>query len=193
MWLINTHNGVKEKGVNPIDINDYPAIKKHLDQYLLQLEKRLDKGDTIYNLRNCAYIEDFSKQKLVWKRIGSILRFSLDETGCISLDSTCFAVGKSIKYLTAFFNSNVGNYILKDSPKTGTGDLLISVQAFDNITIPKIDSVLEEKIDALIDEIKRLDNEKEILKIGKHLDQMFYDLYDFNSDELAELKNINLS
>ncbi len=193
LWLINSHNGVKEKDVNPININDYPAIKKHLDQYLLQLEKRLDKGDTIYNLRNCAYIEDFSKQKLVWKRIGSILRFSLDETGCISLDSTCFAVGESIKYLTAFFNSKVGNYVLKDSPKTGTGDLLISVQAFDNIAIPKIGNVLEEKINALIDEIKRLDNEKEILKIEKHLDQIFYDLYDFNPDELAELKNFKFS
>ncbi len=70
---------------------------------------------------------------------------------------------------------------------------MISVQAFDNITIPRIDDVLERKIETLIDEIKRLDNEKEVLKIEKHLDQIFYELYDFNSDELTELKNYNLS
>ncbi|MCK0205259.1 type II restriction endonuclease, partial [Ornithobacterium rhinotracheale] len=40
LWLINTHNGIKEKGIKPINIDDYPAIKKHLDQYWTRLEKR---------------------------------------------------------------------------------------------------------------------------------------------------------
>jgi methylase of polypeptide subunit release factors len=59
LWLINTHNGIKEKGIKPINIEDYPAIKKHLDKYYPKLEKRADKGDTPYNLRHCAYMEDF--------------------------------------------------------------------------------------------------------------------------------------
>ncbi|MGQ3648874.1 hypothetical protein [Ornithobacterium rhinotracheale] len=57
LWLINTHNGIKEKGIKPINIDDYPAIKKHLDQYWTRLEKRADQGVTPYNLRNCAYME----------------------------------------------------------------------------------------------------------------------------------------
>ena len=32
LWLINTHNGVKEKGVKPINIDDYPALKEHLNK-----------------------------------------------------------------------------------------------------------------------------------------------------------------
>ena len=43
LWLINTHNGIKEKGIKPINIEHYPAIKKHLDQFYAQLEKRADK------------------------------------------------------------------------------------------------------------------------------------------------------
>ncbi len=195
VYLITTFPSLK------IDIDKYPSVKQHLLSFgydrLKQTgdigARKKSNNKWFETQDSIGYWEDFSKQKLVWKRIGSILRFSLDETGCISLDSTCFAVGESIKYLTAFFNSKVGNYVLKDSPKTGTGDLLISVQAFDNIAIPKIGNVLEEKINALIDEIKRLDNEKEILKIEKHLDQIFYDLYDFNPDELAELKNFKFS
>ena len=54
LWLINTHNGVKEKGIKPIDVMNYPAVKKHLSQFYKVLEKRADKGDTPYNLRNCA-------------------------------------------------------------------------------------------------------------------------------------------
>lgn len=56
LWLINTHNGIK--GIKPrIDINDYPAVKAHLDQYWDKISKRADKGDTPYNLRNCAYLD----------------------------------------------------------------------------------------------------------------------------------------
>jgi len=55
LWLINTHNGVKEKGIKPI--NNYPAIKNHLDKFYPELEKRQDKGETPYSLRNCAYID----------------------------------------------------------------------------------------------------------------------------------------
>src|SRR5690606_6989058 len=99
LWLINTHNGIKEKGILPVNIDEYPAIKKHLKVYDNQLLKRTDKGDTLYNLRNCAYMEDFNRQKIVWKRVGSILRFSYDETGVFALDSTCFATGKSAKFL----------------------------------------------------------------------------------------------
>lgn len=57
LWLINTHNGIKEKGIKPINIEDYPAVKAHLDKFYPDLEKRADKGVTPYNLRNCAYIE----------------------------------------------------------------------------------------------------------------------------------------
>ena len=69
-WLINTHNGIKEKNIPPIDVKKYPAIKAHLDKFYNNLVKRQDKGDTPYNLRNCAYTEDFNKQKIVWKRVG---------------------------------------------------------------------------------------------------------------------------
>src|SRR5690606_7827281 len=137
LWLINIHNGIKEKNINRIDIEDYPSIKKHLDQYYTQLEKRYDKGDTPYNLRNCAYMEDFYSQKIVWKRVGSILRFSFDDKGAFALDSTCFATGGIyIKYLVMILNSKFGKYLMKDSPKTGTGDLLISVQAIEPLQIP---------------------------------------------------------
>ena len=68
LWLINTHNGVKGK-IERIHIEDYPAVKAHLDLYWDKISKRADKGDTPYNLRNCAYLEDFSKPKIVWAEL----------------------------------------------------------------------------------------------------------------------------
>ena len=78
LWIINTHNGIK--GVKPrIDINEYPAVKAHLDQYWDKISKRADKGDTPYNLRNCAYLDDFFKPKVMWKIIGCNINFSFND------------------------------------------------------------------------------------------------------------------
>ncbi len=51
LYVINPHNGNKGKGIPRVDINEYPAIKEHLDIYYEKLEKRYDKGETPYNLR----------------------------------------------------------------------------------------------------------------------------------------------
>ncbi len=61
LWLINTHNGVKEQ-IPRINIEDYPAIKAHLDMFWEKIKKRADKGDTPYNLRNCAYLDTHFQQ-----------------------------------------------------------------------------------------------------------------------------------
>ena len=68
LWLINTHNGVKGK-LSPIDINDYPSVKQYLDLHWEKIKKREDKGITPYNLRNCAYMDDFNKPKIVYAEL----------------------------------------------------------------------------------------------------------------------------
>lgn len=76
LWLINTHNGIRGK-IPPVDINDYPAIKQHLDHYWDKISKRDDRGVTPYNLRNCAYLDDFFKPKLFYADITQELNFAL--------------------------------------------------------------------------------------------------------------------
>ena len=134
------------------DIEQYPAVK----QYLLSFGKeRLEQTGKTYSVNgekvkarkktnnkwfetqdSISYWEDFMRPKIIWKRIGSILRFSYDTSGKLGLDSTCFAIGQHMAYLCCILNSLMGHYMLKDSPKTGTGDLLVSVQAIEPILIP---------------------------------------------------------
>ena len=178
LWLINTHNGVKGKKPR-IDVEKFPAVKKHLQQYWKEISKRADKGETPYNLRNCAYLEDFYKPKIVWKRVGSILRFSFDNTGIMALDSTCFATGEHIEFLVAFLNSRMGHYLLKDSPKTGTGDLLISVQAIEPLKVPVPSEKQEKSIKQIMFEIMNGNKQKE-----KDLNKFIYDLFKLSPDEV---------
>ena len=184
LWLINTHNGIKGR-IPRIDINDYPAVKAHLDQYWDKISKRADKGDTPYNLRNCAYMEDFDKPKIMWKRIGSILRFCYNENGALGLDSTCFATGNNIEYICCILNSSMGHYLLKDSPKTGTGDLLISVQAIDPIRVPYISAKLCDKFRALLAKICNTSS----IELYEEIDKEIFLLYKLDSEECEYILN----
>ena len=119
LWLINTHNGTKE-GLERIHIEDYPSVKEHLDNYWLSIEKRADKGETPYNLRNCAYLDEFSKPKIVWaelSRTGNSFAYSAD--GAMVLN-TCYILSfndnerheKELNTLLGFLNSKVALFYL---------------------------------------------------------------------------------
>ena len=85
LWLINTHNGVKGR-IPRIRIEDYPAVKAHLDQFWDKIKDRADQGDTPYNLRNCAYLEEFFKPKICWASVGQT-SYSLIPPGYLLLDT----------------------------------------------------------------------------------------------------------
>lgn len=129
-------------------------------------------------------MEDFSKPKIIWKRIGSILRFSFDNIGHFGLDSTCFATGENIEFICCVLNSPMGHYLLKDAPKTGTGDLLVSVQAIEPIQIPQVGLETNSEFKKLLESLIKTDspsNEKEISrKVLK--------LYDLSLDEQSYIE-----
>ena len=113
LWLINTHNGIRGK-LERVHIEDNPAIKAHLDQYWDKISKRADKGDTPYNLRNCAYLEDFSKPKIMYPNMTKYIPFYFDEKNFLQNDKSFMITGKHIAYLTAFLNSSIFKFCFLD-------------------------------------------------------------------------------
>ena len=141
LYLINTHNGIKETGIEPIRIDDYPAIKKHLDQFYEKLAKRIDKGVTPYNLRNCDYIKEFSKPKIMYPNMTKYLPFIYDETGYFGNDKTFIITSQddsfSLKILVAIFNSKLAKlWIRRHCPELGEDRREIRKVYFENFPIP---------------------------------------------------------
>ena len=156
LYLINTHNGVKEKGIKRIHIEDYPAVKAHLDLYYPQLEKRADQGDTPYNLRNCAYIEDFSKQKIMYPNMTKFMPFLLDNTGFFINDKGFIITGDHLSYLIAFFNSNIFKICYRDSfPELQGGTRELRKIFFEQVKIPNILHIISEDFDILVDDMQK--------------------------------------
>ncbi len=191
LYLITTFPSLK------LDIELYPAVKQHLISFGYdRLKQTGDLGarkktnnQWFETQDSISYWEDFSKQKIVWKRVGSLLRFSFDETGCFALDSTCFATGKHLKYLVAILNSSIGKYLLKDSPQTGTGDLLISVQAIEPLKIPLPDAEDLIKFDQLIDQILLECSLENILLLEQEIETLINNKFKFNKEEAKYIKN----
>ena len=136
------------------DIEKYPAVKKYLLGFGIERLEQTGKSHIVNGEKikarkktnnkwfetqdSISYWEDFSKPKILWKRVGSILRFCYNDNEALGLDSTCFAIGNNIEFVCCVLNTPMGHYLLKDAPKTGTGDLLISVQAVEPIKLPSV-------------------------------------------------------
>ncbi len=118
-WIINVHNGMKEQGIPPVNIDEYPSIKLYLDTFWDDLSKRSDKGFTPYNLRNCAYMDDFSKPKIVWAelaRTGNAFTYE-DKQYMVANTGYIFVVNGTnnsdiYKYLLGILNSKLMLYYM---------------------------------------------------------------------------------
>ena len=143
LWLINTHNGVKGRFPR-IDIKDYPAIKQWLDKGgeayngkiyhgYKDIEKRADKGDTPYNLRNCAYLEDFKQPKLLYREISTSMDAVYVNSDMFINNKAYLITGKKTKYLSIFFNSQFFTKIFLSAANTTGGkgpDFLLPLRIF---------------------------------------------------------------
>lgn len=140
-YLINPHNGVPKRSIEPIKIEDFPAIKRHLDQYLPQLIKRGDKGVTPYNLRACDYIEEFSKPKILYCEITAFFPFVYDTEGLMCNNKIFFITANddsvNLKFITAILNSRLCKlWIWYNCPELQGGTREIRKVYFENFRIP---------------------------------------------------------
>ena len=177
------------------NIEDYQAIKSYLlsfgmerleqtgKEYFINGEKvkarKKTKNKWFETQDSISYWDDFLKPKIIWKRVGSILRFSYDNQGFFGLDSTCFATGNEIAFICCLLNSSMGHYLLNGAPRTGTGDLLISVQAVEPIKIPPISPTINNTCKVLIDKaIRNLDT-----SVEDEIDDLVFSLYGLTDEE----------
>lgn len=147
LWLINTHNGIKGKK-DRIHIEDYPAVKAHLDQYWDKISTRADKGDTPYNLRNCAYMDDFFKPKIVYPETTQGAYFAIDNDSHM-VDKTCFImITEYPLYLQSILSSRLYEFAYKrvfSSIELGESAYQYNKHAL--IKLPVIPTSIDQKYD----------------------------------------------
>ncbi|EAJ3901716.1 Eco57I restriction-modification methylase domain-containing protein [Campylobacter jejuni] len=202
LWVINTHNGYKSKNgekVEAINIEHYPSLKKHFDEFYPQLEKRSDKGLTPYNLRNCAYIEEFEKEKIVWNPVSGEYLFSYIKEH-IFFNNSLFMMTLdvfSLKYILAFMNSNCYKWLI--TLKTNliqTGSYAYGAKdKIERLPIPKINSKNEKLANELINlvdeilKVKEQDKNANTQELENKTNSLVYKLYNLTEEEIKIIEN----
>ena len=179
LWLINTHNGIKGK-IPRIDINDYPAIKAHLDQFWDKIKTRADQGAPPYNLRNCAYSDDFSQPKIMYPNMTKFIPFYYDEKGFYQNDKSFMITGNHLAYLTAFLNSSLFKFCFLDNfPELQGGTRELRKIFFDKIPVLNVSDDVNDEFKVLVNEIQTKYSKEKAIAI----DNMLFDLYDLTKAE----------
>ncbi|EDJ6376025.1 Eco57I restriction-modification methylase domain-containing protein [Campylobacter jejuni] len=196
LWVINTHNGYKNQNgekVEAINIENYPSLKKHFDEFYPQLEKRADKGLTPYNLRNCAYIEEFEKEKIVYPCI-------MAKEPCFSYETSfAFAMAPAniitsnsdiLKYILAFLNSDFIYLMLRKFYMGGGIEGELKTNNLEKLPIPKINSKNQKLADELINLVDKILKAKEQDKnantqeLENKINSLVYKLYNLTEEEI---------
>ncbi|PUD42969.1 class I SAM-dependent DNA methyltransferase [Helicobacter pylori] len=206
LWVINTHNGYTssfKSKIPPIDIEKYPATKAHLDAHYDTIATRSDQGDTPYNLRNCAYLEDFEKEKIVYGEIVQEPRFYLDngecELGGFYAEATSFILtGEHLRYLLGMLHSKLITFAFKTfyaGGGLGESGYRYKKAFIERLPIPKITTKNQELADKITDcaeqilALKAKDPKANTQRLEKEIDALVYQLYHLTDEEIKIIEN----
>ena len=178
LWLINTHNGIKGE-LDRVHIEDYPAIRQHIEQYWDRVEKRADQGDTPYNLRNCAYLDEFSKPKIVWIELSDESKFALCND-LIPLNTVFFLTGENLHHILGLLNSRLIHWYFTHCLGTSSGAGTNRWLKYTIENLPLVSYVTDE-LSALIRQ--RLSNSSCVKQLELQIDQYICELYGLSQEE----------
>lgn len=93
-----------------------------------------------------------------------------------------------IKYICALLNSKlIYHYLWENSPKTGTGDVITSVQAIEPIPLPQLSIEDQQPFKELVDKIleaKKADPKADTGALEAEIDRLVYQLYELTEEEI---------
>ncbi|EAJ5967311.1 class I SAM-dependent DNA methyltransferase [Campylobacter coli] len=197
LWVIGTFPSLK------LDIEQYPALKQYLSQFLPRIEQSGEKGcrkktsnKWFETQDNIAYYEEFEKEKIVYPNMNKEFIAFFDNEFFL-LNQKCFILShqsnnkKELLYLTALLNSNVNFYYFKQiGAKLGASGYEMSKIFVEKLPIPKINSKNQKIADELInlaDEIlkaKEQDKNANIQELENKINSIVYKLYNLTEEEI---------
>ncbi|EOH4170249.1 class I SAM-dependent DNA methyltransferase [Campylobacter jejuni] len=192
LWVIGTFPSLK------LDIEQYPALKQYLSQFLPRIEQSGEKGcrkktsnKWFETQDNIAYYEEFEKEKIVWAEMTKEACFVYDNSNFFTNQTCYFFTHCDYKYLLAILNSRLIVYYMQYiSSHLGQGAFRWIRQYIEKLPIPKINSKNEKLADELInlvDEIlkaKEQDKNANTQELENKINSLVYKLYNLTEEEI---------
>ena len=179
-WVIYTKSSFK----NREEMNKYPNIKKHLDQFTSVItsdnrpyglhrarEERFFKGEKIISIRKCAEPT-----------------FTYTDFNCY-VSATFYVIKTNRinqKYLTSLLNSKLIAFWLKHKGKMQGNNYQIDKEPLLNIPIIKPSNSAQQPLIKIVDKIlAKKEKEEDTTELEREIDQMVYEFYGLIEEEMA--------
>jgi adenine-specific DNA-methyltransferase len=174
-------------------MNDaFPEIFNHLEPFKNRGQKRFDKGEYWWELRNCAYYDLFDKPKIIFPNLQNSNKFAFDGSG-VYLNAPAVFLPSNDMALLAVLNSKVVWHFLKSVCVIRSGGYIeVKPQYFEQIPIPNIDASIQNNLTVLADKAiqeKTNNQQADITEIENQIDQLVYQLYELTEEEIAIIES----
>ena len=187
-WIIYTNSHFKNTHL----MNDYPNIKKHLDQF----KKIITSDNKPYGLHRARKEHFFKGEKIITIRKCTVPTFSY-----VSFDSyvsaTFYVIKTSrmdMKYLTGILNSKLVTFWLRHKGKMQGSNYQIDKEPLLAIPLINPSGMAQKPLIYLVDKIlivtkgkdylKNSEKQNQVREYEKQIDHLVYKLYDLTSEEI---------
>jgi len=189
LWLINSHNGVKEQGIPYIDVpKDYHAIYRHLQKFETKAKKREDQGNHWTNLRDCAYLDEFEKPKIVWGNLNTVPSYALDCQNSIIIAPANLLTSneEDLDFIYAILNSKLMAFVFQFIAYSREGNFFEFKKIFvEKLPFKRVDKQVELYFNKLVKSILSYKSSgKKSDWVELQLDLLVYKLYNMDYSEI---------
>jgi type I restriction-modification system DNA methylase subunit len=184
VFLIAAKNGVNVR-------RDYRAIYEHLRSFGKTFQTRGAQGENWWNLRACAFYDDFELDKIAWIELTEKARFTVCQSGIWCLNSAYFMLpprGYSTNYLLGILNSRVVNFYFRLIAQTSGMGVPRWINLYvAQFPIPNADSGARKELESWVERIlsaKKRDADANTTAWEGEIDRLVYQLYKLTPAEI---------
>ncbi|MBN1877215.1 MAG: Eco57I restriction-modification methylase domain-containing protein [Anaerolineae bacterium] len=184
-------SGKSDADAEKIFAQTYPAIHAHFEPHRKQLVKRYDQGAYFWELRACAYWEEFEYEQIVWGNLATQPQFSFTEPGTY-LCAPANTIVSDSEYLLGILNSSLTQYLIAQSAAERAGGFLEYKPMYIS-PLPIPDKPQNETISSLVTRIldtKHIDPNADVSALEAEIDRQVYALYGLTEEEIAVVEGI---
>lgn len=159
----------------------YPALHAYFRQWEKELHQRHDQGKYFWELRSCAYYDQFAKPKIVYPESSKWMRACYDTSGALCTNTTYLLPTEDL-YLLGILHSNIFDWYARHefqavgNPWSLTGRLRFLAHSMEKFPIAPLSegqvTAIRERVTTLMgdDTLKQSQGKEE-------MDELLFDLY----------------
>ncbi|MGP1347125.1 MAG: Eco57I restriction-modification methylase domain-containing protein [Phycisphaerales bacterium] len=172
-----------------LDIELYPSIKRHLEQFKDKLESRPECRAGRFNWwclsrYGSEYAAEYDKPKIFYKVISTYQEIAYAESSAVSNDKTWF-IPSPPAGLLAYLNSKVAWFFLDQvAPKLQGGAFELRSPAMSQVPVPRLSETLSELESKAIAAASRSDEDGDLPELERAIDDEVVGLFGLSAKEV---------